>query len=59
MSGYAARERELARQLEVPATVLARVDRLDLDSGVGLASLGRGHVERLVPRQVMRPRSRL
>ena len=35
-----ARERELARELELQVrSVLVRVDRLDLDSGVGLAAI--------------------
>ena len=45
MSGYGpARERELARRLELEARdVVGRVDRLDLDPGVGLAPVGRRH----------------
>src|SRR5262249_40925810 len=39
----AARERELAGKLELVRRVGVGVDRLDLDAGLGLAAIGRGH----------------
>ena len=38
-----ARERKLARKLELVRRVVGRVDRLHLDAGLGLAAIGRGH----------------
>ena len=48
----APRIRELTRELELRLRVVGRVDRLDLDAGVGFASLGRRHIRivRSVPR---------
>ena len=44
----AARERRRARRLELARRVGGRVDRLDLDAGLGLAPVGGGHRSRLL-----------
>src|SRR5262249_364824 len=44
----AARVRVRARRLERGCGVVGRVDRLDLDPGLGLAAVGRGHGSRLL-----------